>query len=208
MSNTSGKLKQREINPRGVMALKYFKRFRMEIRLAGRDFYVGRLPLGYRVHPWHEDLIDGHAAAKYQSFRDEIDANVFPCLGDSEGCHRLMNEIAVRDGFMSAATWLVSWQDGIDGAIDYCGTIQGIQDRSGVGAVQNLGVVAEHRGQGLGEILLARALIGFQQAGLRRAFLEVTAQNKGAIRLYKRFGFSRVRTVYKAVQRESPAVRV
>ena len=193
-------------NP-GVTALKYFKRFRMEIRLVGRDFFFGRLPPGYQIHRWHDDLVDGHAEAKYRSFRGEIDAEVFPCLGESEGCNRLMNAIAARDGFMSEATWLVSWRDGISGPIDYCGTIQGIQDRNGFGAVQNLGVVAEHRGQGLGEILLAHALAGFQRVGLRRAFLEVTAQNMGAIRLYKRFGFSRVRTVYKAVQSESPAVR-
>ena len=29
--------------------------------------------------------------------------------------------------------------------------------------------------------------------------LEVTAQNYGAIRLYQRMGFSKLRTVYKAV---------
>jgi ribosomal protein S18 acetylase RimI-like enzyme len=35
---------------------------------------------------------------------------------------------------------------------------------------------------------------------LRRAFLEVTAQNAGAISLYQRIGFGRSRTVYKAVE--------
>jgi hypothetical protein len=45
-----------------------------------------------------------------------------------------------------------------------------------------------------------KALGGFQRAGLQRAFLEVTAQNHGAIRLYQRIGFSKARTVYKAVE--------
>jgi len=35
---------------------------------------------------------------------------------------------------------------------------------------------------------------------LPRAFLEVTAENVGAIRLYQRLGFRNVRTVYKAVE--------
>ena len=52
----------------------------------------------------------------------------------------------------------------------------------------------------LGTCLLTKALEGFQQAGLRRSFLEVTAQNDGAIRLYQRLGFVKARTVYKAVE--------
>ena len=45
-----------------------------------------------------------------------------------------------------------------------------------------------------------KALEGFRAAGLRRAYLEVTAQNDGAIRLYQRIGFVKARTVYKAVE--------
>ena len=36
-------------------------------------------------------------------------------------------------------------------------------------------------------------------AGLGRAFLEVTAENSGAVRLYRAVGFRRVKTLYKAV---------
>ena len=58
----------------------------------------------------------------------------------------------------------------------------------------------EHRGRQLGTCLLVKALQGFRSAGIRRAFLEVTAQNEGAIRLYQRLGFAKARTVYKAVE--------
>jgi ribosomal protein S18 acetylase RimI-like enzyme len=63
-----------------------------------------------------------------------------------------------------------------------------------------VGVIPEHRGQGLGTVLLFQALRGFKQAGLRRAFLEVTAQNTGAVRLYERLGFKTTKTVYKAAE--------
>ena len=66
--------------------------------------------------------------------------------------------------------------------------------------IQNLGVIPEHRGAGLGTQLLLRAMIGFGQAGMERVSLEVTAQNADAIRLYRRIGFRRVKTVYKAVE--------
>ena len=43
------------------------------------------------------------------------------------------------------------------------------------------------------------ALHGFRRAGVGRVFLEVTAQNDAAIRLYHGLGFRRRKTVYKAV---------
>ena len=52
---------------------------------------------------------------------------------------------------------------------------------------------------GLGESLVRQALEGFYQAGLRRAYLEVTAENCGAVRLYRTVGFRRAKTLYKAV---------
>ena len=182
------------------MGLTYFKRYRMEVNLAGRELPSASLPRGYSLCAWDESLLEAHAEAKYQSFRSEIDANVFPCLGELTGCHRLMHEIRQKEGFLPGATWLLGWRESPSAALDYCGTIQGIRDASGIGAIQNLGVTPEHRGQGLGRALLVRALAGFQQAGLKQAFLEVTAQNAGAIHLYQQLGFAHARTVYKAVE--------
>jgi ribosomal protein S18 acetylase RimI-like enzyme len=41
--------------------------------------------------------------------------------------------------------------------------------------------------------------LGFQEAGLRRAYLEVTAENNAAVQLYRSLGFRRAKTLYKAV---------
>ncbi|REK10791.1 MAG: GNAT family N-acetyltransferase [Planctomycetota bacterium] len=180
------------------MGLTYFKRFRMEIDLLGQQFAPPPLPAGYRLLAWDDALLEAHAEAKYHSFKGEIDSNVFPCLGDWLGCHRLMQEIRAKQGFLPEATWLVGHET--DDGWEYAGTVQGIRDYSGMGAIQNLGVTPEHRSRQLGSALLLQALDGFQQAGLRRAFLEVTAQNNGAIRLYQRMGFAKARTVYKAVE--------
>lgn len=199
------------------MALTYFKRFRMEIDLGRVDWSRYRLPDGYRMVPWHADLLQTHAETKYLSFKNEIDANVFSCLGEYDGCYRLMTEISRKEGFLPGATWLAAhveplprggrWSDGEAESVSYCGTIQGIVDRFGYGAIQNLGVVAEHRGRSLGAMLMLKALDGFRRAGLKRAYLEVTAQNDGAVRLYRKLGFAKSRTVYKAVELLGAAVR-
>jgi GNAT superfamily N-acetyltransferase len=182
------------------MGVTYFKRYRMEIELNGPLFQPPGLPAGYVLVPWDASLLDAHAEAKYRSFCLEVDANVFPCLGDRGGCVRLMREIARREGFLTEATWLLASHGVPDGSVEYCGTVQGVRDSKDDGAVQNLGITPVHRGRGLGTLLLHRALCGFRRVGLRRAYLEVTAQNSGAIRLYRRLGFRRIKTVYKAAE--------
>lgn len=182
------------------MGLTYFRRFRMEIDLTGRDLTVRPLPHGYRFVAWDESLVPAHAEAKYRSFHDELDANVFPCLGEQAGCQRLMGEIAKKPGFLPEATWLAAYDAPGAREPEYCGTVQGICDRMGLGAIQNLGITPAHRDRGVGGALLLKALAGFRAAGLSRAHLEVTAENLGAIRLYQRLGFVTVKTVFKVAE--------
>jgi GNAT superfamily N-acetyltransferase len=174
------------------MAITYYKRLRMEI-----DLEVPTLPAALPGHfvwvPWEEALLADHAEVKFQSFRHEIDAYVFPCLGDRYGCQRLMREIRRKPGFLPGATWLIACPEG------YVGTVQGVMDQGPIGAIQNLGVIPSYRGIGLGRALVHRVLAGFQQAGLRRAYLEVTAENNAAVGLYRSLGFRRAKTLYKAV---------
>jgi ribosomal protein S18 acetylase RimI-like enzyme len=177
------------------MSIAYFKRFRMEINL-NELAPPPPLPEGYAFVPWDETLLDVFAEVKYHSFVDEIDSVVFRSLGSRHGCIFLMREISRKHGFRPEATWLVANGDGS------CGTIQGISERCGLGAIQNLGVLPHHRGRGLGRALLMKALYGFRDAGLGRAFLEVTAQNESAIRLYRQLGFRCRKTIYKMVETE------
>jgi ribosomal protein S18 acetylase RimI-like enzyme len=171
----------------------YYKRYRMEIDLQD-PLPEPVLPPGYSWLAWDPGLVEVHAEVKFQCFFEEIDAVVFPSLGCRLGCSHLMREISHKSGFRPEATWLVSSPDG------YCGTVQGVRERSGTGAIQNLGVLPPHRGRGLGRALLLKALHGFRRTSLHRAFLEVTAQNDSAIRLYRQIGFRCRKTIYKAVQ--------
>ena len=180
------------------MSVSYFKRFRMEIDLRGKRFEQVVLPLGYRLVAWQPERLSAHAETKFYSFRHEIDADVFNCLADLDGCYRLMHEISQKDGFLPEATWLAAYVG--DGAVEYCGTIQGIRATSKYGAIQNVGITPAHRGRGVGSALISAALSGFQQIGLPRAYLEVTAQNERAVRLYRQLGFQRTKTLFKAVE--------
>lgn len=181
------------------MGMTYFRRLRMEFDLSDTFPEPASVPPQYQLLPFSEQLIREHAAAKFHSFRCELDANVFPCLGRRDGCLRLMREISRRTTFVPEATWLLRYRESPGSPSQPVGTIQGLSlDRWG--AVQNLGIEPTHRGHGLGTLLLARAAEGFRSTGLLRMHLEVTTDNTAAVRLYERLGFRRVRVVYKAAE--------
>ena len=183
-----------------LMNLQYVKRFRMELNMRRWR----RLPIGlsadYRLVPWDASLLEAHAEVKYHSFRQEIDAQVFPCLGDVVGCLDLMTEIQARDGFVPESTWLAEYVGAGPHKTEYCGTIQAVQTHRGRASIQNIGVVPMHRGRGVGSALILASLLGFEQVGIPRICLEVTAENEGAVRLYRKLGFRTVRTLYKSVE--------
>jgi ribosomal protein S18 acetylase RimI-like enzyme len=176
----------------------YVKRYRMELRLR-RPFPPPALPPGFYWLPWSDDLLDVHAEVKRRCFAAEQDALVFPNLGHATGCRLLMRAIRDSAGFCPAATWLAACADGC------VGTIQGLLDGGQrLGAVQNVGVLPGYRGCGIGRALVVKALHGFLVAGAARVYLEVTAGNGPAVRLYRGLGFRPARTLYRGVARPIP----
>lgn len=182
------------------MTTRYYKRFRMECDLTRRSISVPALPEGYGWHAWDLGDIDRHAWVKLQSFREEVDSTVFECLGDYQGCVRLMRDIASQAGFLPQATWLISASDPEAGRREDCGTIQAVALTETLASIQNVGVSPLHRRLGLGASLVARCLAECQQLGLHRVGLEVTAENVAAVSLYKRLGFQVTRTMYRTVE--------
>ncbi|MCA9230210.1 MAG: GNAT family N-acetyltransferase [Planctomycetales bacterium] len=178
----------------------YIKRYRMELDLRRWQHPRIGLPMDYRLVGWNPSLVACHAEVKYQSFRGEIDAEVFPCLGEYEGCHKLMIEIGNKDGFVPEATWLAEYVGAGQRKSEYCGTIQAVRTQRGLASIQNIGVAPLHRGRGIGTALILAALMGLDYTGILRVRLEVTAENRGAIDLYRRLGFRTIRTLYKTVE--------
>lgn len=181
------------------MTVTYFKRFRMQIDLTQLpEFGIASLD-SYQLLAWNDQLVGEHAHAKCQSFYNELDSHIFPCLANFDGCLKLMNEIRGRRGFVPEATWLLVYRDPHDGRRESCGTVQGIREQSKFGAIQNLGVTPGHRGSGMGTALLKASLKGFRAAGIQTVALEVTAHNEAALGLYHRIGFRTTKIVYKSI---------
>lgn len=162
------------------------------------------LPEGYHLVPWHPAHLELHAAVKYQSFKNEIDSELFLSLATPKGCQDLMRGIITHSGFLPQATWLIEFRGNEFAPNQACGTIQGIAQNGLKGAIQNLAVAPEHRGFGLGRALLLQSLAGFRAVGMTRVYLDVTADNRNAVQLYQSIGFERKQTSY----REMPMISV
>lgn len=187
------------------MNLQYVKRYRMELDLRRWQRPRIELPVDYCLTAWHPTLVRAHAEVKYESFRGEIDSEVFPCLGELEGCENLMSEIKAKDGFLPEATWLAEYTGANHdlshaSRTEYCGTIQAVRTHKNKANIQNIGVSPYHRGRGIGTALILASMLGLHQLGIVRVGLEVTAENEGAVRLYRQLGFRTARTLYKAVE--------
>ena len=136
------------------------------------------LPAGYRLLAWDPVLARAHGDVKFRCFQHELDANIFPCFTSHDGCCRLMREISQREGFVPQATWLLvhtSSQGAGPQGDDYCGTIQSVREAADLASLQNIGITPEHRGRGLGTVLIQRAIAGLREAGLNpsRIHLEI-----------------------------------
>jgi ribosomal protein S18 acetylase RimI-like enzyme len=171
----------------------YLTRHRMEISL-NRLPGVPSLADGHFWVPWDARLIDVFAEVHYLSFRDTLDAQLFRSFGNRAGCWHVMNEIRNKPGFLPGATWLIAGPKGC------CGCIQGVALSEDEGGIQNVAVLPRFRGRGLGKALVLQALQGFAMDGLRRATLEVTAENGPAYLLYQRLGFRKIDTSYREIK--------
>lgn len=201
------------------MAFYHFKRQRLWYDLRAPIEPMSS-PTGFCTVPWDTSLLEVHAKVKHASFEQEVDANVFNCFATRSGCRRLIQEIVTRDNFVPEATWLLvpiepdvfvdsslqpkelirSLQHQGVRFVEACGTIQGLAVNELLGSVQNLGVTPGFRGRGLGQWLLHRAVLGFQQRGMDRVILEVSCDNFGASRLYERLGWRFEEITYKCVE--------
>jgi [ribosomal protein S18]-alanine N-acetyltransferase len=180
------------------MSVVYFKRYKMQIHLPAQfaDRSAG-IDSKIRFLPWNEQFLGMHSVAKWESFRREIDANIFPCLGNKEGCRQLMRDLALKSNFIPEATWLLVRQNASSIPDEPIGTIQGLRINAKEGAIQNIGIVPKWRGHGLGSLLIAKSLMGFGDVGCDCVNLEVTMHNTAAIRLYESLGFQKLQTVFK-----------
>jgi mycothiol synthase len=95
-----------------------------------------------------------------------------------------------RPAFDPSLVWVALERETVVGA-NICGWKEG----GDWGWIGQLGVLPDHRGRGIGEVLLNTAFAEFWRRGERRVALGVVADNPAATRLYERVGMSVLFTI-------------
>jgi ribosomal-protein-alanine acetyltransferase len=99
-------------------------------------------------------------------------------------------EVMVAELSHPASYYLVARPDGDQAIVGYAGLRAG--NRGGDGDIQTVAVAPEHRGKGLGRLLLEALLIEARQRLVSSIFLEVRADNDAARGLYTSLGFQEI----------------
>jgi GNAT superfamily N-acetyltransferase len=173
---------------RQPMPLQYIKRLNMVFDFAENAFLpIPELPPEFQYIAWNSSMLEVHADIKHRGFRNDLDSRIFPTFRDYHRCVNLMKSISENPSFLPDATLVVA--NGHTDLFEYVACIQGMQLSREVGAVQNIAVLPDYRGRGIGRALLLKALHGFKKHGVRRVTLEVTEDNIPATKLYTRIGF-------------------
>jgi len=179
------------------MLTRSLKRLRMELDFRRHTLERAVLPDGFLWRAWEPQFLYVHAAVKYASFRQELDSHLFAALSTYAGCEELMRGITSHSGFLPQATWLIEFPGTDPLAPLPCGTIQGLAINNSLGSIQNVGIIPDLRGRGLGRALVLKSLAGFRRHGLLRVSLDVTAENTPAVELYQSIGFRTISTSYR-----------
>jgi ribosomal-protein-alanine acetyltransferase len=96
-------------------------------------------------------------------------------------------EVMVAELSHPASYYLVARPDGDDPIVGYAGLRA--DHRGGDGDIQTVAVAPEHRGRGLGRMLVEALLVEARQRLVSSVFLEVRADNHPARGLYQSLGF-------------------
>jgi mycothiol synthase len=157
--------------------------FRMRIEL-DEDPPEPEFPDGFTVRTMREGEERRFYDAQMASFADTWMFTVDP--------YESWRHWMVEDPAFDQALWFVAEKDD-----DFAGIViaRALESEPGVGWIRILGVVPDHRQQGVGQALLRHAFREFANRGFSAVGLGVDAENPtGAVRVYERAGMHVERT--------------
>lgn len=181
--------------------IRYVKRLLMAFDFATTSFEPPTIPNDFFWKGWAPTLIKTHAQLVHIAFSNDLDGRIFPTFRQYDACEHLVRATASVRSFVPEATWLIgrnlsSEIHGENSLFDFCAAIQCVRNRKRIGEIQNVSVHPSARRLGLGRALVLKALEAFENIGVERVTLEVTAENAAAVRMYDSLGFRTLQYFY------------
>ncbi len=149
------------------------------------------LPIGYKVVPYREIYLDELVGVVYESFKESSDVNFDPRFKTVEGVRDILDKItnSIYGKFLAQSSKVLLAESKVAGFA--FANITG----DSIGNIPLVGIVPEHRGLNLSEVMLKSAvedIIKLNKSGyvkLKELNASVDTNNQSAYRMYKQTGF-------------------
>ncbi len=150
------------------------------------------LPIGYKIVPYREIYKEGLRNCIYKSFEKTSDINFDPRFKSYKGCYDITEKITeeIYGTFLSQASRILLYENEVVG---FClANITG----NHIGNIPLVGIVQEHRGLGLSEVMVKSAVEEIiklnRQETIKLDTLNVSTdyENTPAVKMYEQLGFN------------------
>ncbi len=150
------------------------------------------IPANVEISPWNELAREEAAYLIAVSYQNHIDSKINDQYLNLQGTRKFLKNITLYPGcgeFSEGCSFIA--RDRTTGSL--IGLCMASVVAQNVGHVTQLCVAPSAHGFGIGHELMRHSLLSLLAMGCDQASLTVTAENRGAIRLYQKFGFEVIR---------------
>jgi ribosomal protein S18 acetylase RimI-like enzyme len=170
----------------------YTRQF-MLLDLAKSKPVVPSAPAGMRLSRWNDRYFDPCAKLIYLAYANHIDGEINDQYRSRAGALRFLKNIILLPGcgnFVPGASFVLH-QPGSDELI---ATVLTSEVCPGVGHTTQICVQPGYQGHGIGRMLMQASTEALRAQRFKELTLTVTAENRTAVELYEKLGFSTIRS--------------
>ena len=170
-----------------------YKRQFMLLDLHAKAEEAPSLNSGFRLERWHERYFETCAKLIYLSYANHIDGDINDQYRTRHGALRFLKNIVLLPGcgqFLPGASFVIRHP----GSDELVGTTLTSEVSPGVGHTTQLCVQPGFQGHRLGRILMRTSAEALRVMNYNELTLTVTSENRTAVHLYERLGFSTIKS--------------
>src|SRR5271167_55082 len=148
---------------------------------------------GFRLDRWNDRYFEPCAKLFYLAYADHIDGDINDQYRSRQGALKFLKNIVLLPGcgqFVPGASFVLRHP----GSDDLVGAVRASEVSPGVGHTTQLCVQPGFQGHGLGRILMQTSAEALRVMNYNELTLTVTSENRTAVHLYERLGFSTIKS--------------
>jgi len=148
---------------------------------------------GLRLDRWNDRYFEPCAKLIYLAYSNHVDGDINDQYRSRNGALRFLKNIILLPGcgqFLPQASFVLRHP----GSDDLAGAVLTSEVSPGIGHTTQICVQPGFQGNGLGRLLMLAASDALRAQKFKELTLTVTSENKAAVHLYERLGFSTIKS--------------